>query len=915
MLHLPAGTVTFLFTDIEGSTRLLQEHPRTMGDALARHHDLLRHAVESNGGIVFETLGDGVYASFARASDGVRAALDAQLAVQAEEWGEIGNIRVRMGLHTGDVEARGEHYFGPALFRCSRLMAIGHGGQVLLSRATRDLVGDALPPGAGLRTLGVHRLKDLAEPVEVFQLVHPSLQADFPSLRSLDALANNLPAHPTRFIGRQREVAAIRERVLADRLVTLTGTGGAGKTRLALQVAADLVDEFADGVWLVEFGPVSDPAVVAQSVSSVLSLREEPGRPPLATLVDHVRSLHLLLLMDSCEHLVAACAELANALLRAAPRLHILATSRELLGISGEITWRVPALSLPPPPPPSVESLDQYEAVGLFVERARAANAGFRINSQNAAAVLEVCTRLDGIPLAIELAAARVRMLSVEQIALRLNDRFRLLTGGSRAALPRQQTLRALVGWSYTLLQDVERVLFRRLSVFAGGWTLEAAEAVCADETLDSYEVLDMTIQLVDKSLVVADEQNGQERYRMLETIREYARESLSEAGETDGVRCRHLEYFLSLAEREPSGSFNAALLASLDRERDNLRAALRWAVESQDVDQALRLGAALWDYWSVRGFYTEGRAWLNEILAIPGVSETVSVPRVRALQTAGHLANAQADYANAEVLLESSRDLADSLNNVPLLAASLHLLGTTARARGELQVASQLFEEARLLNRQAGNRWPEILNMLQLADLAVELGDVARARTLGLEIHAVSRQRGQPWAVARAQHVLGRVAAAEGDLKTAQRQLEQSLEIQTALPDEQGRVRSLAALARVATQAGDLTTARRRYAEGLRAAHESHQLLEIARGLEGMAELDAPRGPELALRLLGAAGAIRNSVGAEQSSDEQRRQAAWLQAIYAALGEKACAEARAIGRGMSLNQAIDEATTEIATV
>jgi predicted ATPase/class 3 adenylate cyclase len=908
MRSLPAGTVTFLFTDIEGSTRLLQQHPRHMGDAMSRHHDLLRDAVENNGGIVFETLGDGVYASFARARDAVRAALAGQEAIQSQDWGEVGEIRVRMGLHTGDVEVRGEHYFGPALFRCSRLMSIGHGGQVLLSRATHDLVADELPPGAALRPLGMHRLKDLAEPAEVYQLTHPSLQAEFPPLRSLDALANNLPAHPTRFIGRQREVAAIRERVLADRLVTLTGTGGAGKTRLALQVAADLVDEFSDGVWLVEFGPVADPGVVTQSVASVMSLREEPGRPPFATLVEHVRSSHLLLLMDSCEHLVAACAELANGLLRAAPRLHILVTSRELLGISGETTWRVPALSLPPLPPPPPESLDQYEAVGLFVERARAANPRFQINTQNASAVLEVCTRLDGIPLAIELAAARVRMLSVEQIAARLDDRFRLLTGGSRAALPRQQTLRALVGWSYALLQDAERILFRRLSVFAGGWTLDAAESVCSDEQLESYDVLDLTIQLVDKSLVIADEQDGQQRYRMLETIREYARETLGEAGESDAVRTRHLDYFLGLAEREPPGGFNSSVLTSLNRERDNLRAALRWAIDAGDAARAVRLGGALWDFWSVNGHYTEGRAWLNDILALPDAADVSDASRARALQTAGHLANAQADYASALAVLNESRQLAEAADDPALLAATLHLLGNTARARGELERASQLYAEARQLNRRAGIRGAEILNMLQMADLALELEDVDQARGLGLEIYAASRQRGQPWAVARSLHILGRVASASGDQATARHQLEQSLEIQEALPDDQGRVRTLAALAHVAALAGDTAAARQRYAASLRGARESYQLLEIARGLEGMAELDAVTAPVRALRLVGAASSLRKAIGAELSGEESRRVAGWLQTLYVTRGEKACAEARAAGRALSLDQAVAEA-------
>src|SRR5579871_2528400 len=369
---LPSGTVTFLFTDIEGSTRMLESHPQAMGGAMSRHHDLLRDAVEANNGVVFETLGDGVYASFARASDAVRAAIAGQHAIRAEDWGEVGAIRVRMGLHTGDVQVRGEHYFGATLFRCARLMAIGYGGQMLLSRATRDLVQEALPSNASIRALGTHRLKDLAEPTEVFQLIHAELPSEFPALKSLDALANNLPMQTTRFIGREREVAAVRELVSSQRLVTLSGTGGAGKTRLALQVAADLVDTFEGGVWLVEVGPLTEAAHIQQAAANALNVREEPGRPLMTALIDYVRSRHVLLLLDSCEHLVQACAEFVNTLLRSASQLHVLVTSREVLGLGGESVWRVPSLALPPPPPPPPESLDQYEAVGLFLERATA---------------------------------------------------------------------------------------------------------------------------------------------------------------------------------------------------------------------------------------------------------------------------------------------------------------------------------------------------------------------------------------------------------------------------------------------------------------------------------------------------------------------------------------------------------------
>jgi non-specific serine/threonine protein kinase len=642
-------------------------------------------------------------------------------------------------------------------------------------------------------------------------------------------------------------------------------------------------------------------------VATVLSVREEPGRSPLATLIESVRSKHLLLLLDSCEHVVQACAELANTLLRGTPRVHMLVTSREVLGISGEMTWRVPSLTLPPSPPPPPESLDQYEAIGLFLERARAANPSFHITRQNAPAVLEICTRLDGIPLALELAAARVRMLSVDQISARLGDRFRLLTGGSRTALPRQQTLRALVDWSYGLLQESERLLFRRLSVFTGGWTLEAAEAVCPGGDLDPYDVLDLTVQLVDKSLVIAEEHAGQERYRMLETIREYGRERLAEAAETESIKTRHADWCLTLAERTRPEEYATDVLAILGREYDNLRAALRWTIESGDSDRALRLASGLWDFWSVRGYYTEGRAWLIEILALPSATQE-TVARARALQTAGHLANCQGDYSMALDLLEESRSIARDLADETALAASLHLLGNTASGRGALEQAATFYAEARRLNRRAGNRAAEMLNMLQLAEISFELGDAPQARALALETLALSREREQRWGIARSLHVLGRVASVDGDVETAGRLHAQSLEIQTELADQQGRIRSLAALARVSSHQGDINLARQRYIESLLGARDSYQLLEIVRSLEGLAEIEAPDDPLRALRLVGAAGALRKSIGAEHYADELRRQNVWLQPVYERYGEKACAEARAAGRAMSIDQAIDEA-------
>lgn len=482
MMILPTGTVTFLFTDIEGSSKLWDAHPEQMQATVARHDQILREAIAGHNGITFKTVGDAFCVSFSVAADALDTALRAQRALFAEPWPEDVGIRVRMALHTGTADERDGDYFGPALNRVARLLAAGHGGQTLVSQTVRDLTLDTLPPDAALRDLGAKRLRDLQRPEQVFQLLHPDLPSEFAPLRTLDVLPNNLPRQVTSFVGREREIAEVRRLLGTTRLLTLTGSGGAGKTRLSLQVAADLLDEYADGVWLTELASLSGPALVPQSVASALGVREEPGRALVETLTDWLKSRTLLLLLDNCEHLLTACAQLADTLLKACPNLHILASSREGLGIAGETTYRIPSLSLPDAKEAATpESLSQYESVRLFIERAVAASPSFQVTNQNAPAVAQLCVRLDGIPLAIELAAARIRALSVDQIAQRLNDRFRLLTGGSRTALPRQQTLRALIDWSYDLLSDEEKTLLRRLSVFAGGWTLEAAEAVCAD--------------------------------------------------------------------------------------------------------------------------------------------------------------------------------------------------------------------------------------------------------------------------------------------------------------------------------------------------------------------------------------------------------------------------------------------------
>ena len=536
---LPTGTVTFVLTDIEGSTKLWEAGADETAVSVARHYELLDAAITLHGGVrpVEQGEGDSVVGAFSCASDAVAAALDVQRAFAQEPWPAGGEVRVRMALHTGEIRLRDSgNYFGPTIIRCARMRAIGHGGQTLISDATRDLVVDSLPDAAELRELGLHRLKDLGRAERIWQLVHPDLGCEFPPLRSLGALPTNLRAQVSSFVGRDPEIASVRQALREHRLVTLTGTGGCGKTRLALHAAADELDVFPDGVWCAELAAVARGSDISQAIAGVFGLREEFGRPLIDTLAEQLHDLGALLVVDNCEQVLDAAAAMIEALLHACPRLRVLATSREPLGVAGEVAWRVP-------------SLDRSTSVALFLERAEQARPGFTPDADASNAIGQIVDRLDGIPLAIELAAARVRMMHPTRIAAALDDRFRLLTGGSRTAMPRQQTLEASVAWSYELLDDDEQTLARRLSVLHG-FTLEAAEAVSSDEGADRFGVLDTLTRLVDKSLVHVDHADRESRYGMLESVRQFLQVRLVESGDADAVRARHFSYFLDLAEQ-----------------------------------------------------------------------------------------------------------------------------------------------------------------------------------------------------------------------------------------------------------------------------------------------------------------------------------------------------------------------------
>ena len=609
MKALPTGTVTFLFTDIVGSTPLWERQPDLMAAALEIHNHVLREAIEAEGGVVFKTVGDAFQTAFPTASQALRAAISGQSALKTADWNELGELKVRMGLHTGEAEldSGGDEYaVSHTKNRVARIMSAAHGGQVLLSQETKELVDHQLPEGVALKDLGEHRLKGMQWLEHLHQVSAPGLQEEFPALSTTISHPNNLPLQLTSFIGREREISEVTALLENHRMVTLTGVGGTGKTRLSLQVAEAVLDDFPNGVWFVELAPLADPDLVQRTLINVLGMQESALQIPLDQLKTYLRQKKLLIALDNCEHVITDCARIAQVLLLACPGLKIMATSREALGITGEFIYHVPSLTIPDlNHNAAVEQLKQNPSIRLFIERAQAAKPDFAITAENANAVAQVCKRLDGIPLAIELAAARVSALSPTQIAANLDNRFRLLTGGSRTALPRQQTLRASIDWSFSLLEETERLLLRRLSVFQGGWTLKQAQQVCGFDGLDDFDVLDGLTSLVNKSLIFTDSgANGENRYHRLETIRQYTQEKLLDSGDSDVLYDRHLDAFLNLAqEAEPHFRSHSHLewLDRLEVELDNLRSALIWALEQNTVKGFQLLVSSFW-FWYCRG-------------------------------------------------------------------------------------------------------------------------------------------------------------------------------------------------------------------------------------------------------------------------------------------------------------------------
>ena len=743
-MTLPSGTITFLFTDIEGSTQLWQRQPATMPAALARHHELLAAAINANGGYVFQVVGDAFCAAFTTPAAGLAAALAAQRALRDEPWGDTGAILVRMALHTGTTPVQpgdfksGEYRSGITLSRTARLLSAAHGGQILLSQAAAELLRDHLPADVGLRDLDEHRLKDLVRPERLFQPIVADLPAAFPPLRTLDQHTHNLPVQLTRFIGREREIEELGALIRAERLITLTGPGGTGKTRLALQVAAAQVEAFADGVFLVGLESITDPALVLPTIAQVLGVRERPAHNLVETLAESLRGKTILLVLDCFEQVLAAAPALSD-LMTAAPRLTLLVASRSVLQLYGEVSYAVAPLPLPEARQAPLAELARNDSVTLFVERARAARAGFELTAENASAVAEICRQLDGLPLAIELAAARVRLLPPAKIVAQLQRSLQFLTGGPRDLPARHQTLRTAIDWSYHLLAEPERLLFGRLSVFAGGCTLEAAAAVV--ETDGS--MLDRLAALVDQSLIYQrDGATGEPRFMMLATLRDYAAEQLDASGEGDVFRQRHAAHFLALAERADRemtpGPSEEAWLARLDEEHDNLRAALRCLIASDSVRQAASLCTCLRWFWEVRGHQREAATWFAAVLDLTG--ELPIEGRIWLLYNASVVSWYRGDFNTARQQATEAIDLTRAAKIEPLDPWLFINLARINIEQGEYEQARPAIAEAIAYCRRAGQLDILLAALVHQADVEIASQELAAARQTCEEALAVSR-------------------------------------------------------------------------------------------------------------------------------------------------------------------------------
>ena len=918
---LPSGTITFLFTDIEGSTPAWEQHPGEMHRALEQHNTILRQVTAAHKGRVFKIVGDEFQVAFTDPAHAVEAAIELQRRLLNARWpAGLRPLRVRMGIHTGEAQAdgSGDYVSTHTLNRAARICSAGHGGQILISLVSAELAREDLTEKIWFNDLGEHQLKGLSHPEHLFQVVTYGLPQDFPPLVTLSRPRHNLPIPRTAFIGRQKEISQVQFLVQNSRLVTLTGIGGVGKTRLSLQAAHALIQDFTSGVWWVELAPVSDPERIVDTIAGVLSVREQPDRPMIETLEAALCEHKQLLVLDNCEHIIEACAHLVDHLLRNCQDLHILTSSREPLHVEGEVSLRVPTLSLPEMDCSDVEDLLDSEAAQLFLERARAALPVFELTELNCQAVMQVCQRLDGIPLAIELAAARVPVMQVSQIAARLDQSFRLLTSGSRTVMPRHQTLQATIDWSYQLLSKKEQVLFERLSIFGGSWTLQAVEAICTDQYIEEYLILDLLMNLTDKSLVILDRKPGIEsRYRFLETIRKYARQKLESSGQVAEFRKRHLDYFLTYAEENVpglTGEDRLEALKQMELETDNFRTAMSWSLtDPEAAEESIRLVVGLGEYWLLRGNLHEGRQWLLEVLAN---EQTCACPeeRAKALHIAARMAYRQSDYnaskAGWEECLHISRQLGETGKQYVHLA--LTGLGMTATELGDYQTAPQLFAEALEITRQLGDERSQADVLRNLGWAAMRPGDYQLARDNLEEALSLFRKLNHEVGLASTLSGLGEMALRQGNLKQARSLVEESLALRRELKDKWGIGASLGTLGWAALAAEDYSNAQRILGESLSVRQELGDKGGIAWCLEKLAlAAQQQRHTRRAARLYGAASALRLSIDSVIDPVDQPEYERQITALQSAMGEEDYQVFWAQGQVLSLEEAIAEGLNE----
>jgi predicted ATPase/class 3 adenylate cyclase len=904
---LPTGTVTFLFTDIEGSTRLWQEKPDAMAIAHARHDVILRDAIESNHGYIFQIVGDSFSGAFHNAVDALNTALQAQRSLRSiiSDQHSAVVLKVRMGLHTGaaEIQPDGKYEGYATIASCQRVMSVAHGGQVLVSQTTADLLIH-LQDGISLRDMGEHQLKSLRSGLRLYQLVAPDLPQEFPPIQSLNQFPNNLPVQLTSFIGREKEIQEIKSALDTARLVTLTGSGGTGKTRLSQEAGAQLLTNFQHGVWIVELAPLSDETQIIPALAQVFGLQELPFNPLAKLVEDYLRDKKLLLILDNCEHLIAACARLADHLLHQCAGLKILASSREALGIAGEVAYHTP-------------SLGDSESTRLFVDRAHAANSKFSLTDANASSIAQICRRLDGIPLAIELAAARTKLLSAEQIASRLDDMFRLLVGGSRTALPRQQTLRALIDWSYDLLSDEEKRLLQFASVFVGGWTLDALEFIA-----DDPNTLELLEQLVNKSLVVTEEREGEMRYFMLETIRQYGREKLFEAKQAAAARDRHFVYFVELSETLWESFRSERLLPMVSRANDeveNMRAALEWGSENH-VEENLRLAANFCVVSSLIGILGEGFEWAGKAVehakALPPVEGDADIHRkkliAKALYTHGMVGMGIGKMPLVLPALKEAIAISHITGDKQMLGYSLEMYYTATAFAYMPDRNEAALEGFRIFSEEIEDSWGLGMGYMNMARLAAERGNESEKEMYFEKLRERMREAPGSYQGAMFHLGMGMDESVRGNYATAKRLFEDGRKIFRQIGSLNFQLVMQSEIGHVERHTGNLSQAKAIYQETIKGWQEIGNRPAIAHQLECFGFLAiADEEPQRAVKLFSAAEALRERIQAPRVEHEQVEFEQSVAQLRPMLPEAEFNALWAEGRSMTMEQAIELALRE----